>query len=166
MHLSSCRPTHPTTYSPQVIKGGDNPLAKAAACGKPTAHLHAAAEHDLNCLQQLAVADRTLATWVKDTAFGATDAWLEAASCLTPPQQFAPQPVHKALMAAEAPPPVLAAPLSEAQRAGLREKLAGAWRWGEGVEVRPSLAVACNRALLGCRLLQDCIRSTAILPVC
>ena len=121
----------------QVIKGTDNPLARAAACGKPTEHLRAAAAHDLDQLQQLAVAERTLATWVKDTAFGVTGEWLEAASCLAPtaPAQQ-PEPVHEALLASGGPPPALAAPLSAAQRAGLRAELAGKWRWSEGVEVR------------------------------
>lgn len=119
-----------------MIKGTDNPLARAAAAGKPTQHLHAAAARDLDQLQQLAVTERTLATWVKDTAFGLNGEWLDAACSLAPAApEHAPEPVHKALLAAE-PLPTLAAPLSAAQRAGLRAELASKWRWSEGVEVR------------------------------
>lgn len=74
--------------------------------------------------------------------YGLPDQWLEAASSLTPPQgsQPVPEAVHEALLAAEAPPPALLAPLSDAQRAGLRAELAGKWRWSEGIEVRCWLA--------------------------
>ncbi|KAL4458713.1 hypothetical protein ABPG75_013578 [Micractinium tetrahymenae] len=87
--------------------------------------------------QQLAVTEKTLAGWVKDTVYGLTDQWLEAASSLTPPpgSQPAPEPVHEALLAAGAAPPALLAPLTEAQRAGLRAELAGKWRWSEGIEL-------------------------------
>lgn len=121
----------------QIIKGSDSPLARAAAAGKPTAHLRAAAAADLDTLQQLAVAEKTLAGWVKDTVYGLTDQWLGAASSLALPQgsQPAPEAVHEALLAAEAPLPALLAPLSEAQRAGLRAELAGKWRWSEGIEL-------------------------------
>ncbi|KAL4426710.1 hypothetical protein ABPG77_004766 [Micractinium sp. CCAP 211/92] len=120
-----------------VIKGSDSPLARAAAAGKPTRHLRAAAAADLDTLQQLAVTEKTLAGWVKDMVYGLPDQWLEAASSLTPPQgsQPVPEAVHEALLAAEAPPPALLAPLSDAQRAGLRAELAGKWRWSEGIEL-------------------------------
>lgn len=74
---------------------------------------------------------------VKDTVYGLKDQWLGAASSLALPQgsQPAPEAMHEALLAAEAPPPALLAPLSEAQRAGLRAELAGKWRWSEGIEV-------------------------------
>lgn len=147
----------------QVIKATDNPLARAAAAGKPTEHLHAAAAHDLDQLQQLAVAEKTLASWVKDTAFGLSGEWLEAATRLAPaaPEQQ-PESVHKQLLAAE-PPPTLAAPLSTAQRAGLRTELASKWRWSEGVEVRMSrLAVpvslcSCFSLLLWLQRLLRCL---------
>lgn len=134
----------------QVIKGADNPLARAAAAGKPTEHLHAAAAHDLDQLQQLAVAETTLAGWVKDTAFGLSGEWLGAASSLAPaaPEQQ-PEPVHQALLAAAQLSPTLAAPLSAAQRAGLRAELASKWRWSEGVEVRcPGLPCLISVLLL------------------
>lgn len=57
----------------QIIKGSDNALARAAATGKPTAHLLAAAAHDLDVLQQLAVSEHTLALWVKETSYGVTE---------------------------------------------------------------------------------------------
>lgn len=147
------RPASPLTATPrgalpapQVIKGSDNPLARAAAAGKPTAHLHRAAAHDLDVLQQLAVLERTLATWVRDSAYGVGEEWLEAASCLAPREGAAaggePQPVPQALLGGEAPPPQLLAPLTDAQRAGLRAELAGKWKWSEGVEVRAGRA-AC-----------------------
>ena len=72
----------------QVIRGTENPLAKAAAAGKPTAHLRRAAAHDLDQLQRLAVGERTLAGWIKDTVYGgASEEWLEAASSLAPQEQ-------------------------------------------------------------------------------
>lgn len=146
----------PRSYR-QVIKATDNPLARAAAAGKPTQHLHAAAAHDLDQLQQLAVTEKTLASWVKDTAFGLSGEWLDAATSLAPaaPEQQ-PESVHKQLLAVAEPPPTLAAPLSTAQRAGLRAELASKWRWSEGVEVRMSrLAVlvvlcSCFRAVSRC----------------
>lgn len=225
----------------QIIKGSDSPLARAAAAGKPTAHLRAAAAADLDTLQQLAVAEKTLAGWVsawpgpscgwpgrlacvasaaeqglgwlgdavpgalalarargwqrraapdpptmlcnepgsqtgkgrqsatraskaqqrhwcrpfrvlpsplqvKDTVYGLTDQWLGAASSLALPQgsQPAPEAVHEALLAAEAPLPALLAPLSEAQRAGLRAELAGKWRWSEGIEVGAECRLLLN----------------------
>ena len=124
----------------QVIRGTENPLAKAAAAGKPTAHLRRAAAHDLDQLQRLAVGERTLAGWIKDTVYGgASEEWLEAASSLAPQQQHGagqePQAVHEALLRPAAPPPQLLAPLTEAQRAGLRAELAGKWKWSEGVDL-------------------------------
>lgn len=45
--------------------------------------------------------------------------------------------MHEALLAGGyLPPPMLLSPLSDAQRAGLREKLASAWAWSENAEVR------------------------------
>ena len=48
----------------QIILGRNNPLAKAAAVGtlaEEQGPLHAAAAHDLDVLQKLAVAESTLA---------------------------------------------------------------------------------------------------------
>lgn len=116
---------------PQVIRGSDNPLARAASHGRPTQHLLAAAAYDLDVLQQLAVLERTLAGWVRHTAYGVDERWVEAAASLAPRDpQAAPE-----LRLPPTPPPALLAPLSELQRAGLRAELAGKWKWSEGVEV-------------------------------
>lgn len=121
----------------QIIRGTDSPLARAAAAGKSTAHLRVAAAHDLDVLQQMAVLERTLAGWVKVTGYGVSEQWLEAASSLAPAADGQPQPeaVHEALLAQSKPLPGLVAPLTEAQRAGLRAELAGKWRWSEGVQL-------------------------------
>jgi hypothetical protein len=123
----------------QIIKGSENPLARAAAAGRPTAHLHAAAAHDLDALQQLAVLEHTLAGWVQDTAYGLDDSWLTAAASLAPAGED-PQPLGEALLGGSgsngaAPPAALLAPLSAVQRAGLRAEIAGKWKWSEAVEV-------------------------------
>jgi hypothetical protein len=118
-----------------VIRGSDNPLARAASHSRPTQHLLAAAAHDLEVLQQLAVLERTLAGWVRHTAYGLDERWLEAAASLAPPEGGEQRTAPELLLPA-APPPALLAPLSEAQRAGLRAELAGKWKWSEGVEVR------------------------------
>ena len=140
-HIAPCPYAWLCCYcSLQVIRGTENPLAKAAAAGKPTAHLRRAAAHDLDQLQRLAVGERTLAGWIKDTVYGgASEEWLEAASSLAPQEQHGagqePEAVHEALLRPAAPPPQLLAPLTEAQRAGLRAELAGKWKWSEGVDL-------------------------------
>ncbi|PSC71126.1 ATPase (AAA+ superfamily) [Micractinium conductrix] len=147
----------------EVIRGTESPLARAAATGKPTAHLRAAAGHDLDLLQQLAVLEHTLATWVKDSAYGTTDRWLEAASCVAAvvgggggdsdggsgAAGGAADPVLEALLSGQGPPAGLLAPLSEARRAALRAELAGKWRWSEGLELLERYHAAHGYGLVG-----------------
>lgn len=77
-------PSHPSPPPPlprQVIKGSDSPLARAAAAGKPTQHLRAAAAADLDTLQQLAVTEKTLAGWVSALSPRRASTCLAAAAC-------------------------------------------------------------------------------------
>lgn len=88
--------------------------------------------------------------------YGLDQAWLDAACSLAPPAQAGAPPTHEALLApGYAPPASLAAPLGEAQRAGLREKLASAWRWGENAEVGAPGAVGAAPLALACRPCTD-----------
>lgn len=83
--------------------------------------------------------------------FGLDKSWLGAACSLAPPQEAAAEAAHKALQGAGfTPPPMLVGPLSDAQRAGLREKLASAWAWSENAEVRgrPAARLCCLHAPL------------------
>ena len=57
----------------QIILGRNNPLAKAAALGnlaEEQGPLHAAAAHDLDVLQKLAVAETTLAGMLLQSVAG------------------------------------------------------------------------------------------------
>ncbi|KAL4859199.1 hypothetical protein ACK3TF_000961 [Chlorella vulgaris] len=129
----------------QIIKGSDNALARAAATGKPTAHLLAAAAHDLDVLQQLAVSEHTLALWVKETSYGVTEEWLQAANSMTRPAASGGNgtsngavtgAVPESLLDSGAPPPpALLKPLSEAQRAALRAHLAAQPKWSQNVDL-------------------------------
>lgn len=123
----------------QIVRGGDSPFAKSAAKGKPTQHLMKAVEHDLDVLQQLSVVDRTLATWVKETAYGVSPAWLAAASNLAPgsppssPDMAEAQPGTAATPPnwVGKPPQWLLPPLSAEQREMMKGEIAGQWRWSE-----------------------------------
>jgi hypothetical protein len=116
-----------------------NLLAHEAAAGKPNDKCHSAAAHDLDQLQRLAVSERTLAGWIKDTAgVGVTDQWLAGAISMTPEEQRGTvelQAQHQGMMFPASPPPQLLAPLTKAQRAGLRAELAGKCKWSEGVDL-------------------------------
>jgi hypothetical protein len=119
--------------SPQVVRGGENPFCKAAAKGEPSDHLLQAVTHDLDVLQQLAVTEKTLATWVKGTAYGVSDAWLEAASSLAAPNGAgtAGGAAARAPNLVGQPPAWLLPPLTAGQRAALMAEIAGQWRWSE-----------------------------------
>ena len=166
----TARPHHPAPRR-QAIRGADNPLARAAAAGKPMAHLLEAAAHDLDVLQQLATTEKTLAGWVQATAFGGgvTDGWVAAASSLAP-ESTKPSSLPAALKTGRqaARGVALAAPLSEAQRAALRSELAGSWRWSEGLPCLLAYWVRCGpagrRAAAACLRLVGCSVSTLPAP--
>ncbi len=142
---------------PQIVRGGESPFAKAASKGEPTTHLLQAVAHDLDVLQQLAVTERTLANWVKDTAYGVSKSWLAAASSLAAPSGAdGPTPIlqpqsqqqqgspsgsrgspdssaaqQRAPTWAGQAPAWLLPPLSPEQRGGLMADIAGQSRWSE-----------------------------------
>lgn len=83
-----------------------------------------------------------LAEWVlgcaKDGWLGKpSENWVDAVCALAPAPAAKPMPGLKAMLAPTfAPPPALLAPLTAAQRAGLRARLARAQRWRSNAEVR------------------------------
>ena len=134
----------------QVIKGSDNALAKAAARGEDTRRFQAAAAVDLDTLQSLALTEATLAGWVHQAAYGLPDGWLAAASSLGDPAAgggATPQSVTNELPSE--PPAALLAPLTNAQRAGLRAEIAGHWRWSEAAPALTRLYAAHGYGLVG-----------------
>lgn len=64
----------------QVLNGKANPFARAAAMGDlpKSSPLHKAAAFDLDILQQLAVAETTLVSWVEDTSRSLPEGWAAA----------------------------------------------------------------------------------------
>ena len=134
-------------FTLQVILG-DNLLAQDAVAGKPTDKWHSAAAHDLDQLQRLAVSERTLAGWIKDIAgAGASDEWLKAASSLVPEEPSAAT-VPQGTLFPDSQPPLMLAPLTKAQRAGLRAELAGKCKWSENVDLLVQYHAAHGRGLI------------------
>ena len=111
----------------QILRGVDNPLARAAARGEETEHLLPAAALDLGALGRLAVSDAQLADWVNDTVPGLPREWHAAVSSLRSaagsPHQNGAAGAHFRLP--EQPPPALLAPLSAVGRVAARGLLAG-----------------------------------------
>ena len=120
----------------QALRGADNPFARAAAKLEPTAHLLPAAQHDLDVLQSLAVAEATLARWVQEAA-GASDTWAAAAASLATARPEVDGGVEVEAEGEgegqdpcpEEPPAVVRRPRAPAARAALRAEIAGEWRW-------------------------------------
>eukprot|EP00887_Chlorella_sp_A99_P006450 scaffold3.g6450.t1 len=157
----------------QVLRGVDNPLARAAARGEETSHLHAAAAADLDVLQQLAIADADLAEWVAESTFGVPDLWRAAASGLrTPPS---PPATAAAFSLPASPPPALLGPLPDERRVAARGLLSGQQDWSEAVDEVDAFYRAYGHGLLpnhrvlvwsGSKLEgQDALKGVNALPV-
>jgi hypothetical protein len=139
-----------------VLRCTDNPFVLAASRGEPTAHLHAAVAHDLNVLQQLAVADATLAQWTRNSA-NLSDEWMAAASSL----HRMPPPSDKEGaydIVLEAGAPQVLAPLSKTQRLEVCERIARCWKWSEAVPVLETYHTSESAAVGGAVLLADVLR--------
>lgn len=124
----------------QILRCTDSPFVQLASKAESTAHLHTAVAHDLDVLQQLAVADAVLASWVQFQS-GASEAWLAAASS-----------VHgtangKAMALGEIDddgvvvpqqgdvPGHALAPLTKQQRLAVCSEIAKSWKWSEAVKL-------------------------------
>lgn len=91
------------------------------------------------CVCVCSVVDRTLATWVKETAYGVSPAWLAAASNLAPGSSSSSPDMAEAQPGTAATPPNwvgkppqwLLPPLSAEQREMMKGEIAGQWRWSE-----------------------------------
>lgn len=123
--------------SPQILRGVDNPLSRAAARGEPTGHLLSAAAADLDALQSLAVESDRLVRWITESVGGLPDGWATAAATSlapTPRQPHGGGGTEAAFALPPRPPEALCGPLSPTQRAAARALVGGWQRWSGAVE--------------------------------
>ena len=129
-----------------------NAFSLAAAKGEtPSAALRAAAASDLEALQQLCVAETTVAKWVRDAADTNADEadgarWLAASAALSaagPSGAEAAAELATQLKTAESTAAATSAPvgppLSAAQKRAWRDRIGSRARWRDGVEELASL---------------------------
>lgn len=140
----------------QILVASSNPWAKALAKHGPSRAsdaMRGAAGYDLDVMQQLAVAEATLVSWIKGVAPGVPDAWPSAATWL-PPDPELPEDVDSGIPAlgkggvAEVP-PYLLGPLTEQQRQSWRAHIGGKWRWSEALPELSHLYAARGLGLMG-----------------
>lgn len=138
-----------TTWVDTLLDGvisSSNAFSQAAAKGEqPSAALRAAAASDLEALQQLCVAETTLAAWVRDAADADSDEadgerWLAASAALS---KAAAGSSDGAAASAEleaqlrapggAAAPRVGPPLTAAQKGAWRDRIGSRSRWRDGV---------------------------------
>jgi hypothetical protein len=111
----------------QVLRGADNPFAKAAARGEPTAHLLPSVRHDMNVIQQLSVSEATLAGWVRETVSSVSEDWMIAATTMSSTNGEGSNgsniATHGSLDMPNDPPTHILAALTKHQRSQLRSRL-------------------------------------------
>jgi len=135
-----------TTWVDTLLDGvisSSNAFSQAAAKGEtPSAALRAAAASDLEALQQLCVAETTLAAWVRDAADADSDEadgerWLAASAALSkagsPDGAAASAELEARLRAPASNAPRVGPPLTAAQKGAWRDRIGSRSRWRDGV---------------------------------
>jgi hypothetical protein len=108
----------------QVLRGTDNPFAKAAARNEATSHMLPSVIHDMSVIKELAVSEYALASWVRETVSSVSDEWLTAATALSSGNTTADNGVTEPFEIPNTPPAHILPPLSKHQRAEMRSRLA------------------------------------------
>ena len=142
--LAAAESTWVNTLLDGVISSS-NAFSQAAAKGEPpSAALRAAAASDLEVLQQLCVAETTLAAWVREAADAEADGadgerWLAASAALSdaaagPSGAAAAAELEAQLKASSAAMPHVGAALTPAQKRAWRDRIGSRARWRDGVD--------------------------------